>query len=376
MRLTQGDFKVPQFIAILSLLLLWNFVSVKAFAAERPPQFVMMAFDNCQENETWKGVDQFLTEMNSVDQNRLRFTFFVSGVGFLTDSARTQYVDPLLRRGKSNINFGGSKQDILQRISFMNKVFNEGNEIASHAVGHFDGSKWTSAQWHHEFSQFVNILRNLADLNGFLGADRDQARLAFSPFDISGFRAPYLGGSKDLIRVIQDVGYDYDTSDVDANYDAPKWPSRYVVDGKPGPWSFGLSWVKPQNLPQQIPAMDYNFCFRQAGGCPEKYPDTLRGAEKDGANMLAAYQDLFLKSYNGNRAPLNIGHHFQQYRGGVYDRVLLKFARQVCSLPEVRCTNYKQLVTFMNEMSEDERRAYQAGSFVRRAVLNRSELLP
>lgn len=343
-------------------------------AADRPPQFVMMAFDNCQENESWNGVDQFLTEMNSVDQNRLRFTFFISGVGLLTDAAKDQYLDPSQRRGKSNIGFGGKKADVLERIRFMNKVFNDGNEIASHAVGHFDGSNWSAAYWQHEFSQFVNILRNLVDLNGFSGADREKAQLAFSPLNISGFRAPYLGKNSDLIRVIKDVGYDYDTSDVDANYAGPQWPKRYTVDGKPGPWNFGLSWAKPVGQPKQIPAMDYNFCFRQGGGCPEKYPEALKGAEQDASAMLAAYQDLFLKSYNGNRAPIHIGHHFQQYRGGAYNRALLKFARQVCSIPEVRCANYKELVKFMNASTETDRKDYQNAAFAKGLILSRSDL--
>ncbi len=109
--------------------------------------------------------------------------------------------------------------------------------------------------------------------------------------------------------------------------------------------------------------MDYNFCFRQTGGCPEKYPDALRDVERHAHNMLVAYLNYFLTNYNGNRAPIHIGHHFQPYRGGYYNRSLRRFARAVCSLPEVRCTTYTELARFMDSLGPSQRDAYQAARF-------------
>ena len=55
------------------------------------------------------------------------------------------------------------------------------------------------------------------------------------------------------------------------------------------------------------------------------------------------YLDYFKANYTGNRAPLHIGHHFNDYQRGAYREALKTFARSVCGLPEVRCVSYKML---------------------------------
>ena len=112
-----------------------------ALAVERPPQFVLIAFDNCQENQSWKQVSEFLDHMNSHEAGSVKFTFFLSAVGLLTDQARQNYIDPMGRVGKSNIDFGGNDLSVVERVQWINKLHVNGNEIASHAVGHFPRSE-------------------------------------------------------------------------------------------------------------------------------------------------------------------------------------------------------------------------------------------
>ena len=57
-------------------------VSVARAEVERPPQFVMLAFDNCTELERWRDLADFAAEMNR-DRDQLHFTFFVSGINFI-----------------------------------------------------------------------------------------------------------------------------------------------------------------------------------------------------------------------------------------------------------------------------------------------------
>ena len=57
---------------------------------ERPPQFVMLAFDNCTELERWQDLADFSAEMNR-DGARLHFTFFVSGINLIEDANRNIY---------------------------------------------------------------------------------------------------------------------------------------------------------------------------------------------------------------------------------------------------------------------------------------------
>ena len=112
---------------------------------ERPPQFVMLAFDNCTELERWRDLSDFAAEMNR-DGDRLHFTFFVSGINFIEDANRNVYQGPGQRRGASRINFGGSADDVRRRVDYVNALFARDHEIASHAIGHFNGAHWLAAQ--------------------------------------------------------------------------------------------------------------------------------------------------------------------------------------------------------------------------------------
>jgi peptidoglycan/xylan/chitin deacetylase (PgdA/CDA1 family) len=357
---------------------------------ERPPQYVLLAFDNCQENETWEGVTNFLEEMNKINKNTLRFTFFVSGVGLLSNDKASQYKNPSflateskssmkdpekslfperanqLKRGrdfpvngKSNIGFGGTQQELRERVAHINHLYNGGNEMASHAVGHFNAKKWTKEMWSHEMNEYNKIINNIGSLNG-----DEQLKLVFKASDITGFRAPYLEGNSALLSNLAEHNYSYDTSDTAQGWDPKTWPKKYAVKGAQNIWNFGLGFINAyghNNL--KLPAMDYNFCYRQGNGCPEVYPETMKTAEKDGRNMLMSYLKYFVDNYNGNRAPVHIGHHFYQYRGGVYNKALFEFAKIVCSQPEVKCVTYKELAAFMNTKTDSQVKNIQQGLF-------------
>ena len=72
-------------IAALGLLLT-HAVPMHA-GVDRPPQFIVMAFDNCTELERWQELTDFAAEMNR-DGDRVHFTFFVSGINFIADGKR------------------------------------------------------------------------------------------------------------------------------------------------------------------------------------------------------------------------------------------------------------------------------------------------
>lgn len=364
----------------LLTLIFVSLASLAAHALERPPQFVMLAFDNCQENQTWSQVSRFLEEMNAGQPDRLRFTFFLSAAGLLTDQKKAAYLDPAGRAGKANIDFGGSDLSVLERVAWINKLHAQGNEIASHTVGHFSGKSWTVQQWRHEFDQYARIVDNLVQLNGWTGTNAQKGRLDFRAADLQGFRAPYLEGGARVNQVLVEKGFRYDTSDTDQGFEPGNWPRKFKNTNL---WNFGLSFVTlPLTHPAgamrikssvKVPAMDYNFCFRQTGGCPDRDPFAGE-ADKDAAEMLQGYLNYFLNSYNGNRAPMNIGHHFQPYRGGSYNRALMKFARLVCGLPEVKCATYRELADFMDAVGSD-RDQFQAGKFPKAPALDLSSIL-
>jgi peptidoglycan/xylan/chitin deacetylase (PgdA/CDA1 family) len=306
-------------------------------AAERPPQFVAISFDNCGELERWRELSAFLESAGP----KINFTFFVSGTNFLPDAKRHRYRAPGQGPGQSNIGFGGSAESVRERIALMTHMRARGDEIASHAVGHFDGRLWTAAQWSEEFQSYRELMTAAAD-----GAD------SVSPAGIVGFRAPYLGRAPALYAALKSNGFRYDASGVGMPGD---WPQK--VDGV---WRFNLAQLKIAGSGRPTLSMDYNFLVAQSG--PAGNP---RLQDVFGQQMLRTYLDYFQKNYAGNRAPIHIGHHFSPMQGGAYQRALLTFARSVCDLPEVRCVNYTTLADFLDKVGPETLTAWQRGDFPR-----------
>jgi hypothetical protein len=99
-------------------------------SVDRPPQFIVMGFDNCTELERWQELTDFAAELNR-DGDRLHFTFFVSGSNFIADGSRSIYEGPHQRRGYSRISFGGSSEQVRKRVEYANALYRDGHEIAS-----------------------------------------------------------------------------------------------------------------------------------------------------------------------------------------------------------------------------------------------------
>ena len=337
-------------IVMLSALLLASNSAANAQSTiERPPQFVLMAFDNCTELERWKEWSDFAAELNR-ERERVHFTFFVSGVNFIADANRGAYEGPRQRRGYASINFGGAPDDVRMRVGYINALHANGHEIASHAVGHFDGRTWSAAEWGQEFYAFKDIAKKVGPINGF----GDATKLAFPVSSIVGFRAPYLAKSAGLFTTLRDQGFRYDTSGVGS---ANAWPQK--IDGV---WRFDLVNLRINGTGKSTISMDYNFLVTQSGGFPSKEP-ARRAEFRD--QMVQTYIEYFKSNYSGNRAPLHIGHHFSDYQNGAYREALQIFARMICGLPEVRCVTYSQLADFMDAQHPEALAAYRKGDFPR-----------
>jgi peptidoglycan/xylan/chitin deacetylase (PgdA/CDA1 family) len=322
---------------------------------DRPPQFVVMAFDNCTELERWQELSDFAAQMNKVG-DRLHFTFFVSAINFIADANRNIYQGPHQRRGASRINFGGAPEHVRRRVEYVNDLNREGHEIASHAVGHFNGGSWSAADWDKEFRAFHEVLENVGPSNGL--AD---AKLAFPLSEVLGFRAPYLAKSPGLYSVLKKNGFRYDTSGVSQS-DA--WPEKIE-----GIWRFNLAMLRIQGSGRGTLSMDYNFFMAHSRAVNDASRYELAREQ-----TLQTYLTYFRTNYAGNRAPLHIGHHFSAYQGGAYNDALKSFARAVCGVPEVRCVSYAKLADFMDAQSSETLAAYRKGDFPHSPVPRLAEL--
>ena len=329
--------------ALATLAVLGIFAPARA-GVDRPPQFVVMAFDNCTELERWQELIDFAAELNK-DGDRIHFTFFVSGSNFIADARRNIYEGPHQRRGYSRISFGGSPAQIRRRVEYVNALYRSGHEIASHGVGHFNGAAWTVGDWEKEFRAFGDVLKNVARNNGLPGS-----QFAFAATDVTGFRAPYLAKGAGLYGALKAHGFRYDTSGIGH---ANAWPEK--IDGL---WRFNLAMLRIQGSGRSTLSMDYNFFVAHSRAVydPRRY-------EMVREQTLQTYLQYFKSNYAGNRAPLHIGHHFMNYGGGAYNEALKSFARAVCGLSEVRCVTYAKLADFMDQQNSETLAAYRRGDF-------------
>ncbi|MBY0384791.1 polysaccharide deacetylase family protein [bacterium] len=339
------------------------FISLSTFAkVDRPPQYVILAFDGSKNLDFWQESREFAKNAG------VKFTYFMSGVYFIPNDDKNTYVEPKFGKGKSNIGFGGTRDVLPLRLEQVRLAAQEGHEMASHANAHFDGSSYTEKQWKSEFEQFNDIFTNC-----YANYDKIQNQPMWwekyftkpEPFTpemplvqkqeiiashLVGFRAPLLGVGSGLWKTLQDYGYLYDTSRTDKmNY----WPKKLE-----NVWNFPLAGLQIYGTNKKTLSMDYNFYFSQSQGAPA--PASKHKQFED--EMYNTYLAYFQYNYLGNRAPLHIGHHFSKWNGGAYWNAMQRFAEAVCAKPEVQCVTYKDLLNFV-ELNAEKIADYQDGNF-------------
>lgn len=359
------------FAALFSLVLVLVSLSssVASEAAPRPPQYIALAFDGSKSIDVWKLTREF-AKTATENGTPLKFTYFISGVYYVTQGNRAVYHGPKHPAGVSDIGFGEpSNTTLLQRVAETNLAHLQGNEIASHANGHFDGGKWTADEWSLEFALFNQLLFGLFGNNKLPVPEGKPNPFDFTEKDVVGFRAPLLAVSPGLWPTLKANHYRYDTSKVALqNY----WPEKSGVDGKAasagtgpsgqdansGYWNFPLVEMRIAGTGKATLSMDYNFYVSQSGGKSDPANSGLYEQQ-----MYETYLRYFQNNYNGNRAPVHIGHHFSLWNGGAYWRAMTRFAQTVCGKPEVKCVTYRELADYMDTLDAPTLAAYRKGEF-------------
>lgn len=328
-------------------------ISTSVFAkVERPPQYVLLAFDGSKSLEMWNDTMAFTRELEEEEGIEAKFTYFISAVYFLTWENRRKYDAPKHKKGASAIGFAKTNESIASRVNYLNQAIDEGHEIASHAVGHFNGSDWSKRHWMSEFKQFEDFIFNVVENNGLEGVE-----LLLRKDQVKGFRAPQLGVSNGLWKTLKEFNFDYDTSETSR---PEKWP---VVGSSSGAWNFPLASIPVVGTSKMTLSMDYNFYVTQSGGKRTLFPWNLPIYKNQ---MFKSYMKYFNDNYYGNRAPIHIGHHFSLWNGGIYWKALKEFTREVCGLPEVECVTYETLVKKLNDAkSKGIYEDYRRGNFDR-----------
>ncbi|WP_446461988.1 hypothetical protein [Streptomyces sp. BRA346] len=300
---------------------------------QKPPQFVVFSWDGALEN----GDHLFSRFRRVAKESDARMTFFLSGMYLLPKYKSSLYRPPMHKQGAAAISFP-TDEHIRETLEQLRGAWLEGNEIGSHFNGHFCGSKgggeWTTRQWKSETEQAYSFVKNWKTNTGFTDIEP-------LPFDydeeLVGGRAPCLEGQKNLIPAIKSMGWRYDAS---SPGDFQIWPSK--IDGI---WNFPLQLVPYPESEKQVLSMDFNFLFNQSGdstdGDPAKYAEWERLTRE-------GYLNGFERVYNGSRAPLFIGNHFETWNGGIYMQAIEDVMRSVCKRQGVRCVSFKQLADWLD----------------------------
>ncbi|MFF0107426.1 polysaccharide deacetylase family protein [Streptomyces hirsutus] len=299
---------------------------------EKPPQFVVFSWDGAGEDS-----QKLFSHFREVaKKNDATMTYFLSGVYLLPEEKRDLYRPPQHSPGRSDIGFNDA-EGIAATVEQLRLAWLEGNEIGTHFNGHFCGAdggvgEWSVAEWKDEIAQAKWFVKAWKTHTGM----KNEAPLPFDyDKELIGARTPCLEGQENFMKAASELGFRYDTSGVNNQV----WPKK-----KQGLWDLSLQLVPfPGHSFEQL-TMDYNFMVNQSGttqGDPAKHE--LWGDQmRDG--LLAGFR----RAYDGNRAPLSIGNHFESWNGGTYMRAVEETVEAVCTRPDVRCVSFRQLADWLD----------------------------
>ncbi|MCQ9177504.1 hypothetical protein KMT30_00215 [Streptomyces sp. IBSBF 2953] len=299
---------------------------------QKPPQFVVFSWDGAGEDS-----QKLFSHFRKVSKaNNATMTYFLSGVYMLPEEKAELYRPPQHSRGSSDIGFN-DERGIADTVKQLRLAWLEGNEIGTHFNGHFCGKTgvgaWSVEEWKDEIAQAKQFVKTWKTNTGL-------SKAAPLPFDydkeLVGARTPCLEGQKNFMEAARELGFRYDTSGVDNQV----WPAR-----KQGLWDLSMQLVPfPGHKYEQL-TMDYNFMVNQSGTATQGDPDKFAFW---GDQMRDGLLKGFHRAYDGNRAPLIIGNHFESWNGGTYMRAVEEVVENVCNKPDVRCVSFRQLADWLD----------------------------
>ncbi|QDQ96460.1 polysaccharide deacetylase [Tomitella fengzijianii] len=301
---------------------------------EKPPQFVLFSFDGVGVTPNW---DMFL---DAARASGARFTALMTGLYFLTDDNAFHYQGPGHDPGEAAVAFGGTPGEVLEQVRYLNETWLGGHEMGTHYVGHFcagggyNGDRWNTADWNVELDEFFTLMANWKPNNGLEGAPEE---LLFGPEEVRGGRTQCLEGRIDeLIPAWKAHGMTWDSS-MPSPSTGISWP--YEVEGV---WEFPIPNVYSPPLGKTQTALDYNFwyTFNRARDEPGTAPE-VRRIVKD------TYMYMYDQARGGNRAPLVIANHFNQWNGNAFNPATADFMREVCDDGGTICATYSDVVEWM-----------------------------
>ncbi len=300
-------------------------------AGEAPPQFVVYSWDGGADLP--QGIlNRFLSTASEVGA---AMTIFLTGIYIIPDTKRTAYHPPGRPPGSSDVSFL-DEAEARRTLTGIGQAWKEGHEIGTHFNGHFCGRKggdaFSGSDWRQELSEAVRLVSSWRTVTGWTDLEP-------LPFDYTkeliGSRTPCLEGRKALLPVAREAGFRYESS---GNREQT-WPGQVH-----GMWDLSL---------QQVPfrrghamSMDYTYMFNQSGeNVDAGTPAQRKRWRTEVTDSLMRGLD---RALHGNRAPLVIGNHFEQWNGGIYMDAVETAMREMARHPGVRLVSMRQLCDWLD----------------------------
>lgn len=316
-------------------------------AGTQPAQVVVVSVDGgC---ETGDGTIRRLMDVGAGVQGR--FTFFLSGLCLLPDDAKEQYQAPGREPGVSDIPFA-SPELVAERIRVFSDMYRAGHEIGTHFLGHFCGpggvDTWNAADWTSEINQAKTLLDTWPQNNPQVtGVDP----LPFNSSVFAGDRTPCLEGARPAMHeAFVKAGFRYDASDPGTLV----WPRKEPS----GLWQFPLPALKLEGTDKWVLSMDYNLLVNQTDGETDVAPEECPAVEEQTyQTFMAALEGV----YYGNRAPLILGTHLNDWVCNAYVNSLERFITDANARhPDVRFVSFQDLANWLEAMDPAQLAALQA----------------
>lgn len=157
--------------------------------------------------------------------------------------------------------------------------------------------------------------------------------LLADPNTVEGFRAPCLEYNREaLIPALADRGYRYDSSAIATGVE---WPTH-----DDGLWEFPISTVYFNG--DRTLTLDYNLWLRFNGG-----KDRPEDAPAMRARTTEVYDTVLASVLAGNRAPLVIANHFNNWSGNAFNPATADFMAAACPRADVQCVPFTTVVDWL-----------------------------
>jgi hypothetical protein len=311
-----------------------GFVPTKLKPGQKAPQFIVVSFDGVGWHEKW----QYFNSISAKVQ--FHFTGFLTGLYLLSEKTKDKYQGPGHGVGKSSVGWT-APADVPVQVADLNQAYRSGNEIGSHFNGHFcagdgpSGNDWSTGQWNNELDQFMNLITNVRSNNALPGPG-----LVFGPSEVIGERTPCLEGTPEqLYPALQAHHMTYDSSFTRRGISWPTQSKQYKI------WQMGMAEFPVHDTSHFQVTMDYNFYYTQRGATSKGV--TASQSAVDSAQVQATYQDMYDATTAGNRAPLILGNHFNDWNNNAYTTALGGFLLANCGKPDTYCVPFRDVVAWM-----------------------------